>query len=481
MDKNALIKFEKNKNHIGIVILGAGEGKRLKLPVPKPLAPCIDLKLIDFPIIESKKFLQKHSLQGKINVVVGHGRDQVTSYVQSRYDGGIEFSIQEKQLGTGDALKSFFQNSNNELCDYVVVLCADTPLIREEELSALYSEMKTRDLDGIAATFELDLPFGYGRIVHSSAGKGFRIVEEKDASIDEKNIREVNSGVYIFKTQFVIPLLNNLNNHNKSGEYYLTDIFSEDRKVGVKKFSSPLFFSGVNTLAQLHDVESIMRSRINTSHQNSGVRFISLNETYIDTSVKIEEGVVIYPNVHVRKNSHIKSSSVIHPGCIISDSIIESRSEILPYSVIDSSHVHSEVKVGPFAHLRPGSILKDKSKVGNFVEIKKSTLEKGAKVSHHSYVGDANIGEETNIGCGFITCNYDGVNKHQTNIGKNCFIGSDSQMVAPITLGDECFVAAGSTVTQSAESGSFIISRTKQVTKIGMAKKFLKVDQKKGL
>lgn len=461
---------------IGAVILAAGEGKRLKLRAPKPLAPCLDKCLVDFSLVELNKFFQNNSLEGSVTAVIGHQRELVKTYIQKSYPY-VKYAIQEKQIGTGDALRSYFASSEEtKRFDYTLVLCADTPLITESELSQMYQELIGKKFDGVAASFEEKNPFGYGRVVRGKSG--FKIVEEKDADETVKKITEVNSGVYFLKTSYVLEHLKNLNSNNKAGEFYLTDVFGQDRNVEALKFSSSKPFLGVNTLEQLAETENILREKIKTYHRANGVRFIDFSNCYIDTDVEIGFGTVIYPGVHLTGKTKIGEDVVVEHGVVIKDSIVESGTQVLSYSVLESAIVHAKAHVGPFARLRPGADIGTESKIGNFVEIKKSVLSKGVKVSHLSYVGDAFIGDESNIGCGFITCNYDGANKHITKIGKNCFIGSDVQTIAPVEIGDDCFVAAASTVTHSLQNGSFAISRGKQVTKEGMASKFIKKKSK---
>lgn len=461
---------------VGAVILAAGEGKRLKLREPKPLAPCLDKRLVDFSILEVEKFFNDNKINGCITAVIGHQREKVQSYIAERYSN-VKYAIQEKQVGTGDALKSYFNSSADTLkYDYTLVLCADTPLITALEMEQLFVEITSKNFDGVAAVFDEKNPFGYGRIVRGE--KGFRIVEEKDADETIKKITEVNSGVYILKTSYVVEHLKNITSNNKAGEFYLTDVFGQDRNVEALKFNSAKPFLGVNTLLQLEEVESLLREKIKTFHRDNGVRFIDFNNCYIDTDVKIGFGTIIYPGVYLSGNTIIGEDVVIENGAIVKDSKIENKAKVLAYSVLESATLRSKSQAGPFARLRPGADLGEESKIGNFVEIKKSVLEKGVKVSHLSYVGDAFIGEESNIGCGFITCNYDGANKHVTKIGKNCFIGSDVQTIAPVEIGDDCFVAAASTVTHSVPNGGFAISRGKQITKESMASKFIKKKNK---
>lgn len=460
----------------GCVILAAGKGTRLKLDDPKPLVPLMGRRLVDYAIESLQGFMAKNGSSGCVDLVVGHEKEKVKAHceeVAQKFKAKVSFSIQEEQLGTAHALKCFFdQNKEASSYDYTVVMCADTPLISADVLSELFSELKKNNLDGVAATFEAKDPTGLGRIVRSE--KGFKIVEHKDASEEQRAIQEVNSGMYIIKTSYVLEHLSKIGSDNAAGEFYLTDLFQEGASVSPKLFEDSNTFLGVNDLAQLEQIENLLRRRKAHSLRENGVRFIDSRHVYIDEDVTVESGTTIYPSVNLFGQTKIGKNSSIQTGSIIIDSIVGDETVIKSYSSLEESSVGTDVTVGPFARLRPKANIGNKSRIGNFVEIKKADLKEGVKVSHLSYVGDAEIGEETNIGCGFITCNYDGANKHKTTIGKGCFIGSDSQMIAPVTLGDECYVASGSTINQDMPDGSFGIARGRQTTKEGMAKRFIK-------
>ncbi|MCK5883220.1 MAG: bifunctional UDP-N-acetylglucosamine diphosphorylase/glucosamine-1-phosphate N-acetyltransferase GlmU [Bacteriovoracaceae bacterium] len=463
------------KKTVGAAILAAGQGTRLKLSLPKPLAPALGLTLVDYSVNALLDFFKENELEGEITAVTGHMRERVEGHLTARYGAteNIRFAVQKKQLGTADALRSyFFENPKSKELDYTIVMCADTPLIRESDLSILLTELENAEINGVAATFIAGNPKGYGRIVRGD--QGFHIVEEKDASIDIRNIKEVNSGLYIFKTDFVLEHLDKVDCKNKSGEFYLTDLFQDHFAVHPVLFESAETFVGVNTLEQLEFVSEKLRIEKNGLLREAGVRFLDSKSAYIDWDVQIGEGTVVYPNVIAEGNTVIGPGVKLGAGSIVTNSKVESGVEVKAYSVLEECHIKADAAVGPFARLRPKSVVGEESKIGNFVEIKNTVLQRGVKISHLSYVGDAEIGEETNIGCGFITCNYDGANKHKTIIGKNTFIGSDSQTVAPVTIGDNCFVASSSTITNPMKNGAFAISRGKQVTKDGMAKRFLK-------
>ncbi len=458
----------------GIVILAAGQGTRLKLPVPKPLAPVVGRKLIDFSIRAGADFLAQNNRKGDIALVLGHQKELIQNHLESSWKkANLEIAIQKEQRGTADALKAYFNDTKNAKDRvYTIVLCADTPLITSHEVSKLVNILENESLDGVAATFIETNPTGYGRIERSE--KGFQIVEEKDANETQKQITEVNSGLYILKTEYILNHLNNLDSNNKSNEFYLTDLFKKDRNVKAITFNDKDPFVGVNTLEQLQYVNHKLRLRIAAKAMSLGVFIISPEQTWIDDTVTLNEGVKIYPGCILEGETEIGAGAVLEAGVVIKNSKIGSHSKILAYSYLESAQVGEQTSIGPFARLREGTVIGQGSKIGNFVETKKAELGNDVKVSHLSYVGDAKIGDRTNIGCGFITCNYDGANKNLTTIGADSFIGSDSQMIAPVTIGDQCYVASGSTINQDLESGDFAIARSKQVTKKGMAKRFIK-------
>jgi bifunctional UDP-N-acetylglucosamine pyrophosphorylase / glucosamine-1-phosphate N-acetyltransferase len=464
---------------IGIVILAAGKGTRLKTEQPKALAQALGRPLLDYVISACLDFAEKSSLTAEVGVVVGHRKELLESWLAKHPAGtALKTAWQKEQKGTADALKACF-NDLPHFWDhtYTLVANADTPLISKEELAALYQQLKAApDLMGVAATFEAPNPTGYGRIVR--AGKGFHIVEEKDADGMEKEIKEVNSGCYFLRTAHIQAVLSSISNQNKSGEFYLTDLFQDHFRVEAVKFRSEEPFLGVNTMEQLAQISDMLRERKIRQLMLEGVQFLDPRSTYIDDMVKIERGTIIYPGVTILGFSSIGSDVVIESGSFIKSSSVERGSGILANSYLEEAQVGEQVQIGPMARLRPGSQIGNESKIGNFVEIKKARLERGVKISHLSYVGDAEIGENTNIGCGFITCNYDGVNKHRTKIGKNAFIGSDCQAIAPIEIGDHSFVAAGTTITKSVPAEAFAIGRPVFSLKEGAAKRFLKVKKK---
>ena len=458
---------------IGIVILAAGQGTRLKMDVAKPLAPISGKTLIDFPIKEGFKFLENNKLKGDIGIVIGHQKELVQSYVEESYKDKIHFAVQKEQNGTADALKAYFENcSFAKESMYTLVMCADTPVLSEEELSSLYKILSVKTLSGVAATFTAEKPKGYGRIIRGNPG--FKIVEEKDANEEQRKITEVNSGLYFLNTQFILDHLYNLTSDNKAGEFYLTDLFQENFGVEAVHFEDDIPFLGINTLEQLESAQGHLYRRKAWSLRDEGVRFIDSKAVFIDDDVQVSKGTTIYPNVYLQGNTQIGSDCIVEPGCFLKDSIVENNVQLKAYTHLEKTLVKSECAIGPFARLRPETEVGKGTKIGNFVETKKAKLGEKVGLSHLSYVGDAEVGDNTNIGCGFITCNYDGGGKHKTVIGKNTFIGSDTQVIAPLEIGDSAYVASGSTINQNIPSEGFAIARGRQTTKEGMARRFLK-------
>ncbi len=460
---------------IGLVILAAGKGTRMKTETPKALARTAGRTLLDYVVDATLDFALDSGLSAEVGLVVGHRKELVEAWLSTHPSRELlRTAWQREQRGTADALRACFADLPHFWdYDYTLVACADTPLIQASEFRTLFAALRAdSSLVGVCATFDARDPKGYGRILRGAPG--FHIVEEKDATSDERGILEVNSGFYILRTRHVREVLGSIGNNNKSGEFYLTDLFQDHYRVGPVKFPSAEPFLGINTLEQLAEVSGLLRARKLRDLMLSGVEFLSPTTVHVDHAVSVGPGSVIYPNVTLLGRTTIGERVVIESGAFIRDSEVRADSEILANSYLEGALVHEAATIGPMARLRTGADIGAESKIGNFVEVKKSKLSRGVKVSHLSYVGDAEIGENTNIGCGFITCNYDGVNKHKTLIGSHTFIGSDCQMVAPVTIGDDAFVAAGSTITKDVPSGGFGIARATQVTKEGAARRFLK-------
>jgi bifunctional UDP-N-acetylglucosamine pyrophosphorylase/glucosamine-1-phosphate N-acetyltransferase len=459
---------------IGIALLAAGKGSRLKFDVPKVLCPILGKRMIDYVLWNVAGFCNENSLTSQYGVVVGHGKEELIKYLKESDHKELSFAVQEEQRGTADALRSYFAGTEGSWDKkYTMVICGDTPLINARILNTLYDEFSLNvDLEAVCASFMADAPKGYGRIINE--GIGFKIVEEKETNDEQKLINEVNSALYIFKTSYIKKYLNDVSDDNKTGEFYLTDFFKVDEHVKALCFPKEEDFIGVNTLVQLEVVSKVIKKKRNNELQESGVFILDSDSTYIEYGVEIEPGSTILPNSFIYAGTKIKTGSFIENNVVIKNSLIDENVKIFANSYLEDAHVRKGASIGPFARLRPNADIGEDSKIGNFVEIKKSKLHKGVKVSHLSYLGDAEVGEDSNIGCGFISCNYDGANKHKTIIGSGCFIGSDVQVVAPVKIGNNSFVAAGSTINQDVPDDSFAVARSRQVNKEGIAKRFIK-------
>lgn len=449
-----------------VVILAAGKGTRLKSDLPKPLVQLRSKSLVEYVIKTVEKL-------GDISIIIGYRGDEVEEHINNTFpENSFEFIVQEEQLGTGHAIMTYFEKSKTaKNFENTFILCADTPLVDPSIFSSLYNELEG-GFNAVAATFETSTPKGYGRILRYE--KGFTIREEKDANENERKITEVNAAMYVFKTQFLEKQMGSLNTNNKSGEFYLTDSFKEGANVKALLFDEPKRFLGINDLYQLSQADRYLCLN-NQKHLllDIGVQILDPSHTYIYSS-NIGAGTIIHPNTSIDEVSVIGENVVIEMGVTIINSIIASGSIIKANSYITDSKIGRNCKVGPMAQLRPGCSLGDNVKVGNFVELKKSSLDTNTSVSHLSYLGDAIVGKDVNIGCGFVTCNYDGANKHITKIGDRAFIGSDCQVVAPIEIGRDAYIGSGSTVNKSVPDEAFAIARARQETKQGLAKKFMK-------
>lgn len=444
------------------IIMAAGKGSRMMSELPKVIHLAHSKPMV-VRIIDAL-----NALDVEENILIlGHKREKVLEVLGN----DISYVIQEEQLGTGHAVKQAEEKIKNYNGD-ILIINGDIPLIQKETLVNFYNEYKKENADGIVLTAIFDNPFSYGRIFKEN-DRVLKIVEEKEANEEQKKIKEVNAGVYIFKAQYLAYALGKINNNNEKGEYYLTDVIeilaSENKKIISYSLEDSMEIQGVNSKVELALVSRVLRERKNKSLMESGVILIDPATTYIDDEVKIGKDTVIYPNVTIQKNTEIGENCEILSGTRIIDSKILNNVRI-ENSVIEESIIENGVTIGPFAHLRPKSHLKENVHIGNFVETKKSTLEKGVKAGHLTYLGDAHVGEKTNIGAGTITCNYDGKNKFKTEIGENVFIGSDTMLVAPVNVGANALVGAGSVITKDVPNNSLAVSRSKQIIKEGWRK-----------
>jgi len=403
-----------------------------------------------------------------IVLVIGHQANAVRNSFRDSAD--IHFAMQEEQLGTGHAVAC----ARDALAGFrgtVLILCGDTPLLRGETLQTLIDFHRSRNAVVTVLTATMDNPYGYGRVIRCENEGVQRIVEQKDATEEEQAIREINSGIYCMEADFLAANINAITSNNAQNEFYLTDLVA----MAARKGGTCLAMSvddadeimGVNDRVQLAEAARILRRRINRDLMLSGVSLVDPEHTYIDHGVTIGPDSVIHPNCSIGGGSIIGSGCDIESGVNIRGSRIGDDCHIKAGSVLEDAELRVDVSVGPMAHLRPGTLLNDHVKIGNFVETKKMTMGEGSKASHLTYLGDAEIGSDVNIGCGTITCNYDGVKKHRTVIGNRVFIGSDVQLVAPVTVGDNSLVAAGTTVTVDVPPDSLAIARVAQVNKVG--------------
>ena len=439
------------------LILAAGKGTRMKSELPKVIHEVNGIPMI------SKIIKVLEVLKPEENILIlGHKKEEVLKVVGEDAD----YVVQTEQLGTGHAVLQ----AKDKLKDYdgdVMVLCGDTPLLREETLEELYKFHRDTDSVTTILTSIYENPFGYGRIVKEN-GLVKAIVEEKEADAEIKKIKEVNAGVYCFKGRELFDALSKITNNNEKGEYYLTDVIGiqvgEGKKVQSFVLNDNIEILGVNSKVELAQASKVLRDRKNIDLMEKGAILIDPSAVYAEEDVVVGRDTVIYPGAILQGKTVIGENCQILGTTRIIDSTLGNDIKV-ESSVIEESILEDGVTMGPFAHLRPKSHLKEKVHVGNFVEVKKSTLEKGVKAGHLTYLGDAQIGEDTNIGAGTITCNYDGKNKFKTVIGKNSFIGSDSMLVAPVIIGENALVGAGSVITKDVPDNSLAVSRSKQIIK----------------
>jgi len=440
------------------VILAAGEGKRMKSKKAKVVH-----EILGIPLVEWVYRSVKNAGIDDVVVVVGHKAEQVKEKMGDK----VLYAFQEKQMGTGHALMQA-QEYLNDKDGYVVVLYGDTPLISSQTISNTINYHKESANSATIITAELDNPDGYGRIVRSGDGSVKKIVEHKDASSDERNIKEINSGIYCFNIKDLTKALNELDNNNSQGEYYLTDtieiLINKGKKVGAIKVRDNNEILGINDRVQLAEAGRIIRDRIIRRHMENGVTIIDPDSTYIDEDVEIGIDTVIYPSTIIEGKTKIGEDCIIGPGSRLVSAQISDRVEIKNSVVLESS-IDDDTKVGPFAYIRPGSTIGKKVKIGDFVEVKKSVIGDKTKISHLTYVGDAEIGKNVNLGCGVVVVNYDGQKKNKTIVGDNAFVGCNVNLISPVEVKSNAYVAAGSTITDEVPENSLAIARSRQVIK----------------
>ncbi|MFO7767154.1 MAG: bifunctional UDP-N-acetylglucosamine diphosphorylase/glucosamine-1-phosphate N-acetyltransferase GlmU [Pelovirga sp.] len=438
------------------VVLAAGKGTRMRSARPKVLHSLCGRPMLHYPLESARR-----AGFDQLKVVVGHGADQVK---EAFADQPIDWVVQTDQLGTGHALMC----AADTLRGYsgpLLLLCGDVPLMKPETVQKLYAYHQHEEAAVTVLSARMADPYGYGRIIRDSE-QILGIVEERDADEDQRLVTEINSGTYLFDSAFVLSALQGLNKNNAQGEYYLTDVVAaavaQGRQTRALCVDDPTEVMGINDRRQLAEAEVLMRWKINADLMYAGVTMIDPTTVYIDEGVELGNDTLIHPNVHLHGKTSIGSNCIIEPGVVVTDSRIAAGTHLKAGSVIDASDIGPDSTIGPMAHLRPGSSLSGRNKIGNFVEMKKSILGEGSQASHLTYIGDAEVGRNVNFGCGTITCNYDGVSKHQTTIEDDVFIGSDTQFVAPVHIGRNSLIAAGSTITKDVPADALALSRVDQ-------------------
>ena len=440
------------------IILAAGQGTRMKSKLYKVLHPVCGKPMVQH-VIEQVKQLQIE----EIVTIIGHGAE----LVQKKLGDSCQYSLQAEQLGTAHAVmqaESVLANKKGT----TLVICGDTPLITAETMRALVTLHEESGAKATVLTAHANQPDGYGRVIRNKQGLVEKIVEHKDASTEERAVKEINTGTYCFDNEALFQALKQVSNENVQNEYYLPDVIEILKSAGqpVTAFQTQNFEEtlGVNDRFALSQAEQIMRKRINEAHMRNGVTIIDPATTYIESDISIGQDTIIFPGTMIAGQTVIGEDCLIGPHSEIKDCEVGNRTEIRQ-SVAESSSIGNEVKIGPFAHIRPQSEIHDSVKIGNFVEIKKSVFGQGSKASHLSYIGDAEVGKDVNIGCGSITVNYDGKNKFLTKIEDGVFIGCNSNLVAPVTVGKGAYVAAGSTITKDVPGEALSIARARQINK----------------
>ena len=441
-----------------VIILAAGLGKRMKSGTIKVLHRAAGRPLIDYVVDLASQISGKPPV-----MVVGHQRQAVQEHVGDR----ARYAVQEQQLGTGHAVLQAVDLLGRDIRGKkVLILSGDVPLTRPETLKRLLQEHQRSGSALTLLTMKLEDPALYGRIVRDNSGAVAKIVEAKDANEQQRQIREVNAGIYLFDGDNLAENLRRLSTNNAQGEYYLTDLIGmlreSGKRVGALIVDEPMEALGVNSRAELATVESEIQRRVVERLMREGVTFRNPSTVVIDSTVAIGPDSVVYPFVTLEGTTRIGTGCVVEPGVHLHNVTVGNDVHLKTGTVAEDAVIEDEATVGPYAHLRPGTQLGKQVKVGNFVETKKAVFGKGAKASHLSYIGDAEVGADANIGAGTITCNYDGVNKHKTVLEDGVFIGSDTQLVAPVRVGRGAYVGAGSTITKDVPPDSLALSRVPQ-------------------
>lgn len=452
------------------IVLAAGKGTRMKSDLYKVLHPVCGKPMVEH-VIDNIKELGA----SRIVTIVGHGAEKVEEALGER----SEYALQAEQLGTAHAVQQA-ERLLEDLDGTTLVVCGDTPLIRTETMANLVAHHKEAGAQATILTAIAEDPTGYGRIIRGDEGQVLRNVEQKDATSEEQQVREINTGTYCFNNRVLFETLKKVGNDNSQGEYYLPDVIGILKSEGalISAYSTDDFSEtiGINDRFVLSQAEAVMRLRIAERHMRNGVTIINPEQTYISAEAIIGRDTILQPGTMIEGNTVIGEQCLIGPNSQLANSIIGNDVKIHS-SVVLSSKLQNNITIGPFAHIRPDVSVGNDVRIGNFVEVKKSTLGEGTKVSHLSYIGDATLGNRVNVGCGTITVNYDGINKFETVVEDDAFIGCNSNLIAPVSVKKGSIVAAGSTITEDVPENALAIARSRQENKDEYAQ-ILKQQQK---
>lgn len=442
------------------VVLAAGQGTRMKSKLYKVMHPVMGKPMVGHVVDQA--------LEAQIDNIVtvtGVGAETVQDYLGDK----SKYVLQEEQLGTAHAVQQaepLFGDQEGT----TLVICGDTPLLTKETLEGLMTHHENVNAKATVLTAHADDPFGYGRVIRMEDGSVKKIVEQKDASEEEQAVKEINTGTYCFDNKALFQALKKVDNNNSQGEYYLPDVMEilkdQDELISAFQLDHKEEALGVNDRVALAEANRVMKRRINEEHMRNGVTMVDPDQTYIERDVVIGQDTLIEPGVYLKGSTVIGEDCVIGAHSIIENSTIHSSVQVKS-SMIEDSVMENNSNIGPNSHLRPESVIKENVHIGNFVEIKKATLGKNTKVGHLTYVGDATLGENINLGCGTVFVNYDGKKKHHITVGDNSFIGCNSNLVAPVEVEADTYIAAGSTITDNVPAKSMAIARARQVNKEG--------------
>ena len=442
------------------IILAAGKGTRMHTNLPKVMQPLAGRPMIDHVITTAGK------LTNKISTIIGYKKDVLNEHLSANFKN-VETFVQPELNGTAGAVKAAQKKIMDD--EDVLILYGDVPLISHESLKNALND----NHDAVILTMIPKDPFGYGRVIKDDSGLATEIIEEKDASPEQKKINEVFTGIMIIKGEMLLSSLDEVNNNNAAGEYYLTDVIKIASKKGVK--INPIIVEetevlGANTKSELHEIENIFREMKSKDLLEQGITLSDASRVDVRGNVTAGKDCSIDVNVILEGEITLGTNVSIGPNCFLKDVVISDNVSIEAFSHIVSTQIGADCNVGPYARLREGTVLEDQAKIGNFVETKKTKIGKGSKANHLAYLGDAEVGEDSNIGAGTITCNYDGTNKHKTKIGNKTFVGTNSSLVAPLNIGNNSYIGAGSVITKDVEDDALAVARGKQSNKSGWAK-----------